>query len=205
MRIIITGTICLVALIPGAAQERADLPLSPVPQRTELAAPYYRRRLRPLPRQTGSKALPPPDLVSHLRRIEARRRATDQTNPLDFAQLSGSQRGGKAASAVGEGEVQTTPWIASTIHRLFCGIQAGISQGTESYPAFRQGAAGYGRYYWHTFADQTDENLWVEGILPSVLHQDSRYYTLGMAASSSEVSMRFREHSSRAQILEKKP
>ena len=62
---------------------------------------------------------------------------------------------------------------------IFVGIQAGISQATDAYPAFRQGAAGYGRYYWHTFADNTDENLWVEGILPIVLHQDSRYYTLG--------------------------
>jgi hypothetical protein len=62
---------------------------------------------------------------------------------------------------------------------VFAGIQAGISQATDAYPEFHQGAAGYGRYYWHTFADQTDENLWVEGILPSVLHQDSRYYTLG--------------------------
>jgi hypothetical protein len=46
---------------------------------------------------------------------------------------------------------------------IFVGIQAGISQGSNAYPAFRQGAAGYGRYYWHTFADQTDENLWVLG------------------------------------------
>ena len=62
---------------------------------------------------------------------------------------------------------------------IFVGIQAGISQASNAYPEFRQGAAGYGRYYWHTLADQTDENLWVEGILPVVLHQDSRYYTLG--------------------------
>ena len=62
---------------------------------------------------------------------------------------------------------------------IFVGIQAGISQASNAYPAFRQGAAGYGRYYWHTFADNTDENLWVEGLLPIVLHQDSRYYTLG--------------------------
>jgi hypothetical protein len=62
---------------------------------------------------------------------------------------------------------------------VFAGIQAGISQATDAYPEFHQGAAGYGRYYWHTFADQADENLWVEGILPSVLHEDARYYTLG--------------------------
>ena len=62
---------------------------------------------------------------------------------------------------------------------IFVGMLAGISQATDSYPVFRQGSAGYGRYYWHTFADQTDENLWVESFLPAALHEDSRYYTLG--------------------------
>ncbi len=62
---------------------------------------------------------------------------------------------------------------------IFVGVQTGIAQGTNSYPAFHQGAAGFGRYYWHTFADYADENILVEGILPSVLREDSRYYTLG--------------------------
>lgn len=62
---------------------------------------------------------------------------------------------------------------------IFVGIQAGIAQAHNATPEFRQGAAGYGRYYWHTFADNMDENLWVEFILPSALRQDSRYYTKG--------------------------
>jgi hypothetical protein len=62
---------------------------------------------------------------------------------------------------------------------LFVGIQAGFSQGRNDYPAFRQGGAGFGRYYWHAFADQADRKLWVESILPTVLHEDNRYYTLG--------------------------
>jgi hypothetical protein len=62
---------------------------------------------------------------------------------------------------------------------IFAGLLAGVSQAENSYPEFRQGAAGYGRYYWHTFADQTVENYMVEFILPSALHQDSRYYTMG--------------------------
>jgi hypothetical protein len=62
---------------------------------------------------------------------------------------------------------------------IWAGGQAGVAQAQDSYPEFRQGAAGYGRYFWHTFADQTDENTWVEGILPVVLRQDNRYYTLG--------------------------
>jgi len=62
---------------------------------------------------------------------------------------------------------------------IFAAGQAGVAQALDSYPEFQQGAAGYGRYFWHTFADETDENLWVQGILPVALHQDSRYYTLG--------------------------
>jgi hypothetical protein len=62
---------------------------------------------------------------------------------------------------------------------IFVAGQAGVAQAQNSYPEFHQGAAGYGRYFWHTFADSTDENLWVQAILPVALHQDSRYYTLG--------------------------
>ena len=61
---------------------------------------------------------------------------------------------------------------------IFVGGQAGVNQARKTTPEFRQGAAGYGRYYWHTFADTVDENLWVEFLLPVALRQDSRFYTL---------------------------
>jgi hypothetical protein len=64
----------------------------------------------------------------------------------------------------------------------FYAAQAGIGLAANSYPEFRSGAAGYGRYYWHTLADSTSENYWVEFLIPSVLHQDTRYYTLGSGA-----------------------
>lgn len=62
---------------------------------------------------------------------------------------------------------------------LFSAILAGVNEAQNSTPEFHQGAAGYGRYFWHTYADQTDENFWVQAILPAVTHEDSRYYTLG--------------------------
>jgi hypothetical protein len=62
---------------------------------------------------------------------------------------------------------------------IWIGVLAGVSQLKNSTPEFRQGAAGFGRYYWHSFADQADENLWVEFLLPVVTRQDPRYYTLG--------------------------
>ncbi len=62
---------------------------------------------------------------------------------------------------------------------IFVAIQAGIAQARNATPEFQHGATGYGRYYWHAYADYVDENLWVEFLLPTALHQDSRYYTLG--------------------------
>jgi hypothetical protein len=61
---------------------------------------------------------------------------------------------------------------------IFVGALAGVGEAQGSYPEFHSGFAGYGRYYWHTFIDQTDENYQVEFVFPALLHQDSRYYTL---------------------------
>jgi hypothetical protein len=62
---------------------------------------------------------------------------------------------------------------------IFVAGQAGVAQANNSYREFGQGARGYGRYYWHTLADAINENTFVEFIIPSILHEDTRYYTLG--------------------------
>lgn len=59
------------------------------------------------------------------------------------------------------------------------GMVAAYNQARKNTPEFHQGAAGYARYFWHTFVDQTQENYWVEFIVPSITHEDTRYYTLG--------------------------
>jgi hypothetical protein len=62
---------------------------------------------------------------------------------------------------------------------IFVGTLAGVAQAQKSTPEFGQGSLGYGRYYWHILADQTDENYFVEGFMPILFRQDTRYYTLG--------------------------
>jgi hypothetical protein len=62
---------------------------------------------------------------------------------------------------------------------IFVGILSGVSQLQGSTPEFHTGPPAYGRYYWHNFADQTDENLWVGFLLPVALKEDPRFYTLG--------------------------
>jgi hypothetical protein len=58
-------------------------------------------------------------------------------------------------------------------------VLAAYSMATDETPEFHQGAAGYARYFWHTFADQSIENYFVEFIVPAPAHEDIRYYTLG--------------------------
>jgi hypothetical protein len=62
---------------------------------------------------------------------------------------------------------------------ILAGMIAGVGQAQNSTPEFRQGAAGYARYYWHSFADQAVGNYFTEAIVPSLTKQDPRYYTLG--------------------------
>jgi hypothetical protein len=62
---------------------------------------------------------------------------------------------------------------------ILAGALAGSSQARNSTPEFHQGAAGYGRYYWHSFADQAVGNYFTEAIVPAATRQDPRYYTLG--------------------------
>jgi hypothetical protein len=62
---------------------------------------------------------------------------------------------------------------------FFAGLIAADSQATKATPEFRQGMKGYARYYWHTVADQAMENYAVELILPTLTHEDSRYFAMG--------------------------
>jgi hypothetical protein len=55
---------------------------------------------------------------------------------------------------------------------------AGYSYLRNSTPEFGKGGVGYGRYLWHSAADQTIENYMVEFIVPVITHEDTRYYSL---------------------------
>ncbi len=59
------------------------------------------------------------------------------------------------------------------------GFLAGISQAENSEPGYGQGAAGYGKRYGAAFADGTIENFLTGAVLPSLLHQDPRFFQSG--------------------------
>jgi hypothetical protein len=56
---------------------------------------------------------------------------------------------------------------------------AAYGQLDNSHPAFGQGWAGYGRRVGTSYADQAIGNMMTEGIFPSMLHEDPRYFRRG--------------------------
>jgi hypothetical protein len=58
-------------------------------------------------------------------------------------------------------------------------LLAGYDLSINETPEFHHGGVAYGRYLWHSVIDQTSENMFVEFVVPVVMHEDTRYYTLG--------------------------
>ena len=58
-------------------------------------------------------------------------------------------------------------------------LLAAYNYGRTNTPEFGTGGVAYGRYLWHSAADQAVENYLVEFIVPTVTHEDTRFYQLG--------------------------
>lgn len=56
---------------------------------------------------------------------------------------------------------------------------AGLYQMENSNPSFGQGVSGYAKRFGTAFGDTLIGNMFQEGIIPSVFHQDPRYFRLG--------------------------
>lgn len=59
------------------------------------------------------------------------------------------------------------------------GFQAGLGQATNEFPGYGQGAAGYGKRYGASIADQVSSNFFANFVYPSLLKEDPRYFRLG--------------------------
>src|ERR1700733_2301755 len=182
MRFVMSCVIFLLALTPATAQQKGGLLLAAAAPQGEVGATTIPDAPMPSPVNAGEQSAAPTTSSSSSASNAANPEEGRQTKRIlwivpNFRAVSA---GAKLPPQSVKEKFKTGALDSFDCSSfIFVGIQAGIAQASNGYPAFRQGAAGYGRYYWHTFADQTDENLWVEGILPVVLHEDSRYYTLG--------------------------
>ena len=62
---------------------------------------------------------------------------------------------------------------------IFVGLTSLIAEGNDSHPALGKGIGGFWGYYWRGFVDKTDGNDMVVFVMPTIFHQDERYYAMG--------------------------
>jgi hypothetical protein len=62
---------------------------------------------------------------------------------------------------------------------VFVGLTSAIAEGSDAHPELGKGMLGFGEYYWRGLVDKTDGNYLVIFVLPTIFHQDERYYALG--------------------------
>jgi hypothetical protein len=74
----------------------------------------------------------------------------------------------------------TDPWPF-----VLTGFVAGIDQAQDSFPEYGQGMAGYARRYGASYADYFSGNFFGNAVLPSILHEDPRYYQKGSGSIAS--------------------
>ncbi len=71
---------------------------------------------------------------------------------------------------------------------LTSGMFAGIYQFEDQNHSFGQGMAGYGKRYGASYGDQLIGNMMTEGVLPSLLHEDPRYFRVGAGTNKSRLA-----------------
>ncbi len=62
---------------------------------------------------------------------------------------------------------------------LFLGITSISAEGLDEHKTFGKGIGGFYTYTWHGFLDKTDGTYLGAWLLPSLLHEDTRYYAKG--------------------------
>ena len=62
---------------------------------------------------------------------------------------------------------------------IFLGLTSLTAEGLNSHPVLGKGVDGFYAYTWRGFLDKTDGTYLSAWLLPSLLHEDTRYYALG--------------------------
>jgi hypothetical protein len=62
---------------------------------------------------------------------------------------------------------------------IFLGLTSITAEGLNQHPALGKGVDGFWAYTWRGFLDKTDNTYLSAWLLPSLLHEDTRFYPLG--------------------------
>jgi hypothetical protein len=151
---------------PAAAQE--DAPLSPPTPTAQPAPPATQSQTDPTP---GSVKAPGSVPVS-------------KQQPKRILGIMPNYR------AVSAGEIPAPPtpkqaFIIATRNSfdyssfVFVGMTSAFAEWSNAHPQLGEGMRGYGNYYWRGYLDKTDGNFLVIFALPTIFHQDERYFAKG--------------------------
>jgi hypothetical protein len=80
-------------------------------------------------------------------------------------------------------------WGDATDRSIFfqTAVLAGIGQATNSNPSFGQGMEGYAKRFGTIYGDFAIENMMTEGVFPTLLHQDPRYFRRNEGSARSRL------------------
>ena len=149
-----------------------SLPDAPAPQSTTSSSSSQQT-------QTGQAQSAQPPAVRPQQ--EAHAAAATQTHSRRDAQLPRGQRGQQVRRRPRRDEAFMVATRNSFDYSafVFVGITSLLAEGTNAHSQLGKGVAGYWAYYWRGYLDKTDGNYWVDWAMPTVFHQDERYYAMG--------------------------
>src|ERR1017187_16317 len=101
-------------------------------------------------------------------------RTTEASNP--FHALTAKQKLTIAAKDSFDGAVYPTAAIYSVVY-----------QAENQNPSFGQGMKGYAQRVGAAFGDQMIGNMMTEGFAPALLHEDPRYFRLGLGSGGKRI------------------
>jgi hypothetical protein len=95
-------------------------------------------------------------------------------NSIPFHSITASQKMAIAAKDSFDWPVYPTAALFATLYQL-----------EDQNPSFGQGMEGYAKRFATAYGDQMIGNIMTEGLVPSVFHQDPRYFRLGEGSKKS--------------------
>lgn len=170
---------------PEPSPTQQQIAPAPTPQASPAPAPEK------VPANTGSQQPP----ASPPRGVEPQK--TERESPEQERELQKKEQSNRVlgiAPQFGVTRQNAAPLTPGQKFHLFAktsfdpfqyaaaGFQAGLGQATNEFPGYGQGAAGYGKRYGASLADQVSSNFFSNFAYPVLLKEDPRYFRLGQGS-----------------------
>ena len=172
-------TLPATAQLAAANTDPTTLPNAPTPE-------YSSSSEADAQQQTTTPAPPPPQDPQTLTPEQRRAKAAEELKLEESQRMAGvipnfnTVNNGVATAITPRQKFQLFFKGAFDPYQFaLAGLDAGIGQAEDSNPGYNQGLKGFARRYGANYGDNFDGNFWGNAVLPSLFHQDPRYFRLG--------------------------